>query len=163
MELAAARVSVEDVVTLAVKSEDTNDAIASLAVAGTPDIPVVCAQNGVETSVLHFNQVFGCLVFVPSARTRPGIVSYATSPITGMMDVGLIPSGRDALAAKIARGLRDAGFASDVVDDSLGWKHHKFITTSPMSRQCCSRPVQQRNDPLIWREMRRVLASLRPE
>lgn len=58
----------DDVVLLAVKSQDTEAARSKLSVSAGPDVPIVCVQNGVanERSVLRtFRHVYGAVVFMP--------------------------------------------------------------------------------------------------
>src|ERR1700676_3565888 len=67
----------DDVVLLAVKSQDTAAAISALAAAAPADIPIVCVQNGVENervALRSFPNVNGICVVLPTTHLIPGVV-----------------------------------------------------------------------------------------
>ena len=119
----------DDVVVLAVKSQDTGGALRSLADAD-PETAIVCAQNGVanERRALRlFPNVFGMCVWMPSDHVEPGAVSvYATDP-AGVLDLGRYPSGAGAVATRIAADLSQAGFESQAVPEVMRWKYRKLL------------------------------------
>lgn len=119
-----------DAVILAMKSQDTQAAVQDLAAAAPPDVPVFCAQNGVENERIAqrvFANVYGMFVFVFGASLRAGEVRCFTAPSAGVVDVGRYPSGRDAIAAQVAADLCEAGFDSEARGDILAWKYAKLL------------------------------------
>ena len=121
----------EDVVFLAVKSQDTPAALRSLADVAPPSVPVVCVQNGVENeraALRRFSRVYGVPVMCPALHLEPGVVAAYSSPITGILDVGRWPVGRDDVAEGVARALAASTFDSRVVDDVARWKWGKLLT-----------------------------------
>jgi 2-dehydropantoate 2-reductase len=119
-----------DVVILAMKSQDTGDALAAL-VAVLPDgVPVVCAQNGVENeraALRLFRDVYGVHVMLPAAHLDPGIVQASSAPITGMLDVGRYPSGTDETAHRLSAAFNASTFDSRALADIMRWKYRKLI------------------------------------
>jgi 2-dehydropantoate 2-reductase len=118
-----------DVVLLATK---TQDAAAALdAVAGrAPDVPVVCATNGLEAERLalrRFPDVHAILVMLPSIHLEPGVVEALSVPCTGILDVGLATGGHDEVDADLAAALRAATFASEPRPDIMRRKRTKLL------------------------------------
>ncbi len=127
----AARVVPEDVVVLTTKSQDSHAALASLAACCSPDLTLVCAQNGVDnerSALRRFANVYGGLVVMPAAHLRAGVVIHAAEPVAGVLDLGRAPNGRDERASAIAEDLRAAGFASEAVEEVMSWKRRKLLT-----------------------------------
>src|SRR5690606_11322856 len=63
-----------DVVVLAVKSQDTAEAVAALARVAPPGVAVVCAQNGVaneRVALRAFPDVYGMVVMLPATHLEP--------------------------------------------------------------------------------------------
>jgi 2-dehydropantoate 2-reductase len=119
----------DDVVILAMKSQDTADAIATLATAAPPDIQVVCAQNGVNNervALRHFSKVVAALVVVAADHLEPGVVLRFGVPFVGILDVGRYPRGVDESLERVAGELRDAGFRSDPDPRVMEAKYRKL-------------------------------------
>jgi len=121
----------DDAIVLAMKTQDSLPAIEALAAAAGPELPILCAQNGVENERLalrRFRRVVGLAVWIPASFVDPGVVrNYAPhAPI----ELGRIPSGSDALARAVASDLRHAGFAATEREDVLAWKHAKLLTNA---------------------------------
>ena len=121
----------DDVLVLAVKSQDTADAIRALAPTCPVSLPVVCAQNGVEnerTALRWFAHVYGMSVMCPATHLSPGVVQAHSTPITGILDLGRWPSGAaDHLALSVATAFRASTFDSEVRDDIARWKWGKLL------------------------------------
>lgn len=120
----------DDTVILAMKSQDTQAALVALATAAGPDVPVVCAQNGVENervALRRFPHVYGCVVVLPASHLEPGVVAHASVPVPGVIDIGCVPQGRNDTAQRITADLRSAGFVSDAVEDVMAWKRRKLV------------------------------------
>ena len=80
----------DDVVILAMKTQHTADALDALR-KRVADVPVVCAQNGVENERLaarRFERVYGMLVAMPATFLEPGQVENECLPISGVLDAG---------------------------------------------------------------------------
>jgi 2-dehydropantoate 2-reductase len=119
-----------DVVILAVKSQDTGDALAALRTAAPDGIPVACAQNGVENeraALRLFEDVYGVHVMLPAAHLEPGIVQASSAPTTGMLDVGRYPTGTDETASRLSAAFNRSTFDSRSLADVMGWKYRKLI------------------------------------
>ncbi|HEY1762363.1 MAG TPA: 2-dehydropantoate 2-reductase [Acidimicrobiales bacterium] len=120
----------DDVVILTVKSQDTRGALTDLADSVPPGVGIVCAQNGVENervALRMFENVYGVCVMCPATHLNPGVVQANSSPITGLLDIGLWPRGHDERAVALAAALNDATFQSIVRDDIARWKWGKLL------------------------------------
>ncbi|MFD5513721.1 ketopantoate reductase family protein [Streptomyces sp. NPDC059761] len=127
----------DDVLLLTVK---TQDAIAALDAWGDAEVagggtaaqrlPVLCAQNGVESERLalrRFARVYGVCVWLPATFLEPGVVSALCAPLTGILHIGLAAGGVDARARRIAADLERSGFEAPVVEDVMRWKYAKLL------------------------------------
>ncbi|MFD8085893.1 ketopantoate reductase family protein [Kitasatospora sp. NPDC059722] len=127
----------DDVLVLAVKTQDTAGALAAwaprpVAGGGTAGerLPVVCAQNGVENERLalrRFREVLAVCVWMPSTHLEPGRVSAGGTPVSGVLRIGAYPAGAGGRAARIAADLERAGFSAPVEADVMGWKYTKLL------------------------------------
>jgi 2-dehydropantoate 2-reductase len=120
----------DDVVLLAVKSQDTFAAAQALAEHASSDTPVVALQNGVanEPMLLRwFANVYGVCVMAPTAHVEPGVVQAQSAPINGLLDIGRYPFGVDATATAVAGALGAATFESVPRDDIMRWKYAKLL------------------------------------
>jgi 2-dehydropantoate 2-reductase len=119
-----------DAVVLAMKSQDTLPALRSLAAVAPPELPVLCAQNGVENERLalrFFQNVYGICVMLPATHLEPGVVQAHASPISGLLDIGRWPDGRDEVAQSIAVALAESTFDSIAREDIGRWKYGKLL------------------------------------
>jgi 2-dehydropantoate 2-reductase len=93
-----------DCVLVATKSQQSENAVADLVAAAgdrAAELPVVCAQNGVENeriALRRLGRVYGMRVILAGTHLEPGVVEIATAPVFGILDVGRYPSGEDALS-----------------------------------------------------------------
>jgi 2-dehydropantoate 2-reductase len=120
----------QDVVMLAMKTQDTPAAVDRVLAVGFGSARIVCLQNGLENERLAlrlFADVYGVCVVLPSAYDTPGQVEDFGDPHPGILDVGRWPSGRDTASDAIAAALRDAGFRSDSVPDIQRLKAGKLL------------------------------------
>jgi 2-dehydropantoate 2-reductase len=120
----------EDIVLLAMKTQDTLAAIEDLAVCAPSDMPIFCAQNGVENeriALRRFQNVYGMYVFVFGTNPVPGTVQCFTAPSYGVLDLGRYPDGLDDVAVKLADVLVNAGFDTLARADIMQWKRAKLI------------------------------------
>ncbi|NGO09194.1 ketopantoate reductase family protein [Streptomyces sp. HC44] len=127
----------DDVLVLAVKTQDSAAALeawapAPVAGGGTAAerLPVVCAQNGVESQRLalrRFRHVYGMCVWLPATFVEPGVVSAAGTPLTGILHLGRYPSGTDETARRIAADLEKSRFEAPVVPEVTRWQYAKLL------------------------------------
>lgn len=119
----------DTVVLLAMKSQDTSDALRALRDAAG-EVPVVCAQNGVaneRAALRYFPDVYGMVVMLPAAHLEPGVVQASSAPVTGILDVGRFPDGIDDRARAVAAALEASTFVSEARTDVMRWKHTKLL------------------------------------
>jgi 2-dehydropantoate 2-reductase len=129
----------DDVLVLAVKSQDTGTALRAWAdrpVAGggtaAERLAVVCAQNGVDNeraALRRFASVVAMCVWLPATFLEPGRVSAGGTPVPGVLTVG--PAGPlvdPDLVTAYARDLVDAGFHAPVTSEVMAWKYRKLLS-----------------------------------
>ena len=124
----------EEVVLLAVKSQDTIGALSALRDAAPIHTPVVCLQNSVENervALRLFEHVYGAVVMSPTAHLEPGIVQAYGTWMSGVIDVGRYPSGVDERSQEIAEALADSHFSSQPRPDIIRFKYAKLISNLP--------------------------------
>lgn len=124
------RIDDDDVVLLAVKSQDTAAALDGLRACAPESTPIVCAQNGVANEAMalrRFPFVYGMCVMCPATHLEPGVVQASSTPVTGLMDVGRWPSGTDELSDALAATLSASSFSSVSRDDISRWKWGKLL------------------------------------
>jgi 2-dehydropantoate 2-reductase len=127
---AAVRWAADDVVLLAVKGQDTLDAVIALRAAAGDQVPVVCVQNGVENERLalrFFDRVYGAVVMAPTGHLEPGVVEAYGSELSGMIDLGRFPRGTDPLCEAVAAALDASRFRSRAVPDIMRLKYAKLL------------------------------------
>ncbi|HTX11843.1 MAG TPA: 2-dehydropantoate 2-reductase [Solirubrobacteraceae bacterium] len=120
----------DEVVMLAVKSQDTAGALTALRAAAPVETPVVCVQNAVEnerTALRLFPQVYGAVVMSPTAHLQPGIVQAYGTRGTGVIDLGRYPRGADELSEEIAAALSASDFSSRARPDIMRFKYAKLL------------------------------------
>ncbi|MFE9249709.1 ketopantoate reductase family protein [Streptomyces sp. NPDC007088] len=128
----------DDVLVLAVKTQDTTAALEDWAhrpVAGGSTagerLPLLCAQNGVENermALRRFRRVLGVCVWLPSTYLEPGLVSAGGAPLTGILHLGTYPAGgKDPAQEAIAADLGEAHFDAPLPGDVMRWKYAKLL------------------------------------
>lgn len=133
----------DDVVLLAVKSDATVEAVASLAAVAPAGIALVCLQNGVAnepTALRWFQRVFGVCVMAPTAHLAPGVVESDSSPTPAILDLGLYPQGVDATTEAVAGAFVAAGMVSEPRSQIMAWKYRKLILNLGNAVQAVCRP-----------------------
>jgi 2-dehydropantoate 2-reductase len=121
----------DDVVLLAMKSQDTSGALLALRPVGLSSTPMVCVQNGVENeraALRLFPNVYSVCVMCPAAHLAAGVVQAFSAPISGLLDIGRYPAGTDDVTARVAAAFRSATFDSVERSDVLRWKYRKLLT-----------------------------------
>ena len=123
-------IGADDVVLLAVKSQDTQGALEALREARPEGAPVVLLQNGVEnerTALRILPDVYGAVVLMPAAHLEPGIVQAFATGLTGKIDVGRFPHGVDDTVEAVTRALSASLFESVPNPDIMSAKFAKLI------------------------------------
>jgi 2-dehydropantoate 2-reductase len=120
-----------DVVLLSMKTQHTASALEDLRACTALELPIVCAQNGVENERLAarlFEHVYGMLVWLPSSFLEPGEVVAFSSPTTGLLDAGCYPRGTDACIEAVTRAIDTSGFAARAEPAIMRWKYNKLLS-----------------------------------
>jgi len=121
----------DDVVVLAMKSQDTANALDTLAPLTSADLPIVCAQNGVENerrTLRRYANVHGMCVMMASVYLEPGVVHLHNPEFGASCDVGRVPDGHDGVDTAIAADLEAAGIRSRACDDVMSRKYAKLVS-----------------------------------
>lgn len=121
----------DDVAVIAVKSQDTENAVRALAATAPADLTVLCAQNGVANepcALRYFPRVYGVVVMCPTLFLEPGVVRAHSAPTTALMDVGRYPAGADELSRAIAEVFSSASYDARSIPDVRRWKYAKLLT-----------------------------------
>lgn len=119
-----------DVAFLSMKSQDTELALRELAASASPELPVVCAQNGVENERLAlrlFANVHGMCVKMSATYLEAGVVCAYGTPKSGALDLGRFPHGIDAVDSAVAEALRGANCLSEADPDVMRRKYAKLV------------------------------------
>lgn len=119
----------DDVVILAMKTQDTPAALEQLA-RHAPRARVVCAQNGVENERLALrvvDHVYGVCVMLPAGFMEPGVIDASGAPHNAILDIGRYPSGVDTTSGELASAFTASGLASRSIPDVMRWKYTKLM------------------------------------
>ncbi len=120
----------DDVVILTMKTQDTESALRDLELAGGVEVPVVCAQNGVENERLasrRFPHVYCMLVALPATFLTPGEVTASASPLSGCLHAGRYPSGGDSTITAVCGALDTSHFRSVPDAHAMCLKYRKLL------------------------------------
>ena len=120
----------DDTVILAVKSQDTTDALRTLALHAPATTPIVCAQNGVtnEPGALRwFGNVYGLSLQMPAVFLEPGRIFLRSSPVSGLFDLGRYPHGIDAIVTGVTGDLSASTFVCRPVADVMRFNYRKLL------------------------------------
>src|SRR5262249_53158109 len=102
----------------------------SLRDAAAERVPIVCLQNGVDNerqALRSFESVYGAVVMLPAAHLEPGAVLAYGSELTGIVDIGRYPRGRDELCEAISGALERSRLESRPRADIMRSKYAKLI------------------------------------
>jgi 2-dehydropantoate 2-reductase len=120
-----------DVIVLALKSQGTDAALEALAPRTGPDIPILCAQNGVENerrALRRFANVHGVCVMMQASLNEPGVVFVNNTPYHGICDIGRYPSGIDAIDEAFAAATQAASIHSTARAEIMPFKYAKLLS-----------------------------------
>ena len=119
-----------DIVLLAVKSQDTADALAALRGEHGESVALASAQNGVtneDVAARRFVAVYGVMVWMPAVHLEPGVVS-SFAERDALLRIGCWPEGDDPRAHQMAAALSRAGLDAEAVPDIARWKRGKLLS-----------------------------------
>lgn len=138
----------QDVALLTMKSQDTEQALRDLYQAADSNLPVVCAQNGVDNERMaarRFRQVYGMVVWMPGTYLEPGVVLNHATPVDGILDAGCYPTGVDTVISQVTADLTQSGFSATAEPDIMRWKYAKLLGNIRNALQAaCGLEVQAR-------------------
>lgn len=120
-----------DAVIMTTKTQDSEAAMDALRAAAGADVPVVCAQNGVENERMaarRFTNVYAMVVMLPATHLVPGIVQAHAVPVSGILDAGCYPAGSDGEIGQITLDLTASGFSAHAIADPMRWKYAKLLS-----------------------------------
>ncbi|MGW1744118.1 ketopantoate reductase family protein [Streptomyces sp. NPDC002092] len=154
----------EDVLVLAVKTQDTVTALqawglAPVAGGGTAAerLPLFCAQNGVEGQRLAlrvFRKVYGVCVWLPSTFVEPGVVSAPCAPLTGILHLGRHPHGIDETLRLVAADLEKSRFEAPVVPDVARWQYAKLLSNLGNALEAVAGPISDDEAVTLYKRVR---------
>jgi 2-dehydropantoate 2-reductase len=120
----------DDLVLLAMKSQDTAQALSQLRAAGVADQPIFCFQNAVSNELLalrFFENVYGVTVMLPGDFEKPGEVVAYGAPNSGVFDIGRYPAGTDAAVENLCGILNTSRFLANARNDVMSSKYRKLL------------------------------------
>lgn len=120
-----------DVVILTMKTQDVASALEDLEGASELELPIVCAQNGVESERVasrRFSDVYGMLVWLPAMFLEPGKVIFYGAPRAGLLDAGRYPAGTDERIQEVTAALDASGLAARAQPHIMRWKYDKLLS-----------------------------------
>jgi 2-dehydropantoate 2-reductase len=134
----------DTVVLLAVKGQQTEEALTQLVLVAPPETPIVCMQNGVENErrvLRRFPRTYAMCVMCPATHLRPGVIQAHSAPVTGLLDLGRYDSGVDDMAQAIADVIDATTFQSVARPDIMRWKYRKLIMNLANAAEALSGPA----------------------
>ena len=120
----------DDMMMLAMKTQDTPAALDRLRAAGWTDGPIYCAQNGVTNEDLAlrvFPNVHGILVMLPCTFNAMDEAVTFSTPRHGVFEVGRYPGGVDADDRRMAEALEAGNIGGFAAGDVMAAKYGKLI------------------------------------
>lgn len=120
----------DDMMMLAMKTQDTPAALDRLRAAGWADGPIYCAQNGVTNEDLClrvFPNVHGILVMLPCMFAEMDEAVTFSTPRHGVFEVGRYPGGVDEDDRRMAEALEEGNIGGFVAEDVMAAKYGKLI------------------------------------
>jgi 2-dehydropantoate 2-reductase len=121
----------DDVVILTMKTQDTEGALRDLETSGGADVPIVCAQNGVENerlAVRRFARVYGMLVAMPATFLTPGEVVIEGTPVTGVLHAGRYPDGTDDVVERVCADISGSQMFAEADPAVMRLKYAKLLS-----------------------------------
>lgn len=149
----------DDVVLVAVKTQDAAVALRELAAAAPSVLAVACLTNGLEAERLalrYFARVLAVTVFAPATFLEPGVIEVWSSPVAGVLDLGSYPEqpdGVDLLGTSLTAIFNEAGFSARLHDDVMRHKRGKLLANLANAAEAlCGPEVRQSRLVNVLRE-----------
>ena len=120
----------DDMMMLAMKTQDTVPALERLRAAGWNDGPIYCAQNGISNEDLAlrvFPNVHGVLVMMPASYTEIDEATAFSTPRHGVFESGRYPTGADEDDQRFADVMEAANIGGFVAKDVMAAKTGKLL------------------------------------
>ena len=129
-----------DVAMVATKLNDAEQVLETLLQHAGPQLPVVCASNGVHGerwAAARFTHVVSMLVWTPATYLSPGEISIYSEGCPAVLDCGCFVDTVNglhyseevmAISGLLCTRLGKAGFAAESRADMQRWKYAKWIT-----------------------------------
>lgn len=121
----------DDLAILSTKLQDATPALDDLRTHFGPQLPIVCATNGMlgeQLAAERFDQVLAMMVWLAAVHLTPGHAEIHGEPCLGVLDVGDHPAGCGSIATALCEMLVAAGFESEARPDITAWKRAKWLT-----------------------------------
>lgn len=163
-----------DVLVLATKAQDAEDALAHWAwklvalddggEGVAADLPILTFQNGLATEALalrRFRQVYGVSIAVPASYLVPGEVAVASDDTVGQIVIGRYPTGSGPLQDAFVEAFAAAGYRTEGVADIRAWKAGKLLNNVNNALDVLSGTAEERSElrRLVAEEASRVFAG----
>ena len=119
-----------DVVIMSMKTQDTDPALRALELAAGTNVPVFCAQNGVENERLaarRFERVYAMLVALPATFLVPGEVIASAGPLSGCLHSGPYTGELDDVSREVTAALAASRFLAEPSADVMELKYRKLL------------------------------------
>ncbi|HEX2858522.1 MAG TPA: 2-dehydropantoate 2-reductase N-terminal domain-containing protein [Propionibacteriaceae bacterium] len=139
-----ARLTADDVLVLAVKSQQAQEALSAwayLPVAGTDGtagerLPVLTCLNGVATedfALRYFRRVYAVCVWAPCVHVEPGVVEAYLAEVSGIFHMGRYPVGLAdvddrVFLGSVQRDWAEAQLGVLLPQDVMAWKYSKLLS-----------------------------------
>ncbi len=150
----------DDVVILTMKTQDTERALLDLETSGGGDVPIICAQNGVDNERLaarRFARIYGMLVAMPATFLTPGEVTAEGTPLTGVLHAGRYPRGTDAVIEQVCADISRSRMLAEPDPAVMRLKYSKLLANLGNAVQVIT--TGRRADP----DFRSFMAEVRRE
>ena len=129
--LAEAAIHRDDVLLIAVKTQDVSSFLLDLVASRPPsDLNLVLLGNGMEgdrAALRMFPKVQSTCLMCPVSHLSPGVIQVQCSPVPGVLDIGRYPTGIDSVTRAVSSALSQAGFESQSRSDIVRWKWGKLL------------------------------------
>lgn len=133
----------DDVLVLAVKTQQATEALAAWAdvpvqaeteTLGTAGelLPILCLTNGLaaeDFALRYFAQVYSVCVWCPATYVTPGEIVARNNSVSGVFHLGrYLGDGPNDLAREVAADWESAQLSVPLPDDVMAWKRRKLIS-----------------------------------
>lgn len=148
----------DEAVILTMKTQDTAAAVEDLRAAAGSNVPVFCAQNGVENERIvarRFARPYAMLIQMPSTFVRPGEVIIHNAPVTACMDAGRYFGGTDEVVEQVCADLTTATCIAQPDPRVMRLKYAKLLLSNLGNTIPVVCPPDDEGTPVLARLLRR--------